>query len=497
MSKSQSLQDSVKSFVSKTLSEININRDDEDARIASIRQGLGLITDEFGTEEYSFNLAMDVFVEAAYKNLSVCLERILSEADFEVEDEKERNIIFATYYALSLIRKKQDDVKGLKELLDEKYDGLRDFALHFEVHSRYYKRVDMFRDALSADKRAINVLKRKSIINVALCISYASTVCTMLKKRDSSLHADDIELAKKYIEAAIEFNPVYPKYYFLKAQLIFLSAVCSESDLSTLEDAGRAAVELIDEYADVFLYEIYHDRNVFVARERAKYEEFKLFIEDIIDRKKSPRFPKTDAELDELKAQILKADSQDECVSSFILPPIPALHSGDKYFFICYSSRDFKSVYCDLIELYRRKVPFCYDERLTQGEGWQGQIEKGIGGKDCEGVVFYLSKNVMATGSVCEEIEITRRHGKSHFCVNLEGSITPSRMLSELIVERHQENPENYLLPGDNMRTFLNFFLDNAVFTQKFKKNGDDGTSHFNAYIDSLITKFPQIIIGD
>lgn len=496
MSKSQSLQDNVKAFVSKTLSEININRDDEEARINAIRAGLGLITDEFGVEEYSFNLAMDVFVEAAYKNLSDCLEKILGEADYSADDDRERNVIFATYYALSLIRKKQDDVKGLRELLDERYDDLRDFALHFEVHSRYYKRVDMFRDALSCDKRAINVLRRKSIVNVALCISYASTVCTMLKKKDTSLHSEDIDLAKNYIEAAIDFNPNYPKYYFLKAQLVFLSAMRGEGDLSLLEKAGREANELIDD-ADVLLYEIYHDRNVFVTRERAKYEEFKFFIEDIIDRKKTPRFPKTDEELDALKAKILEADSQDECVSSFILPPIPALHSGDKYFFICYSSRDFKSVYCDLIELYRRKVPFRYDERLTQGVGWQGQIENGIGSKDCEGVVFYLSKNVMATGSVCEEIEITRRFGKGHFCVNLEGSTTPSKMLTDLLIERYTQNPNNYYLPGDNMRTFLTFFLDNAVFTHKFRKNGDDGVAHFEAYIDALINKFPQMIIGD
>ena len=497
MSKVQSLQDNVKEFVLKTLSSVNINRDDEDARINSIREGLGLIAAEFGVEEYSFNLAIDVFVEAAYKNLSGCLEKILRDADFDTEDEGERNIIFGAYYALSLIRKKQDDVNGLLELLSEKYDSLRDFALHFEVHSRYYKRVDKFRDALSCDKRAINVLKRKNIVNVALCISYASTVCTMLKKRDSSLHDDDVELAKKYIEAAIEFNPVYPKYYFLKAQLVFLSAVRRESELDLLTKAGREAIELIDEYADVFLYEIYHDKNVFVAKERAKYEEFKEFIEEIIDRKKSPRFPKSNEELDLLKEKILMAESQDECVSSFILPPLPTLHSGDKYFFICYSSRDFKSVYCDLIELYKRKVPFRYDERLTHGEGWKGQIDKGISHSDCEGVVFYVSKNVFATDSVCKEIEITESHCKGHFCVNLHGSKLPSHILSDLLVERHSMNPDNYYITGDRMKIFLDFFDDEQVIAHKFQKNGDNGTAHFEAYIDALINKFPQIIIGD
>ncbi len=497
MGKNQSMQDNVKSFVTKMLSEIKVNRDDECARINSIREALLLITREFTTEEYSFNLAMDVFVEAAYKNLSECLTKILAEADFEDEDEDKTDVCFAAYYALSLIRKKQDDVEGLRELLDERYLAFSRYPLHYEVHSRYHKRVDDFKAALACDKRAINILNRKSITNAALCISYASTVCTMLKKKDSSLHSEDIALAQKYIDAAIDFNPDYPKYYFLKAQLTFLSAIHSGAELSALEEAGRRAVELIDEYADVILYEFYHDRNVFVEKERAKYDSFKNYIEEIIKRRKSPRFTKTDEELNALKEKILKAENQDVCVSSFMLPPVPALHKDDRYFFICYSSKDFKSVYCDLIELYKSKVPFKYDERLTHGVGWQDQIARGIGDENCAGVVFYLSKNVLSTSSVCEEIRITEQLGRGHFCVNLEGSTLPSKILSDLIIERYQKDPTNYLIPGEQMKLFLNFFSDNQVFTHKFKENGDDGTKHFEAFVDALVTRFPEIIIGD
>lgn len=497
MSSNQSMQDSVKSFVKKMLSEIKVNRDDEEARIASIREGLLLITREFTTENYSFNLAMDVFVEAAYKNLSECLMKILDNANFDNEDDDENDIYFAAYYGLSLIRKKQDDVDGLRELLDEKYLVFSSYPLHYEVHSRYYKRVDDFKTALNCDKRAINILGRKKITNVALCISYASTVCTMLKRKDSSLSDDDIELAQQYIDAAIDFNPDYPKYYFLKAQLIFLSAVHTGSQLPLLEKAGKEAIKLIDEYADVILYELYHDRNVFVEKERAKYDAFKNYIEEIIKRKKSPRFTKSDEELDMLKDKILMADNQDVCVSSFMLPPIPALHGDDKYFFICYSSKDFKSVYCDLIELYKHKVPFKYDERLTHGVGWQDQIEKSVSSENCAGVVFYLSKNVLSSGAVCEEIKITKKHGKDSCCVNLEGSTLPSLILTNLIIEKYKNDPTNYAIPGEQMRLFLDCFEDDQVFTHKFKENGPDGINHIDAFIDALLKRFPQIIIGD
>ena len=489
MSNNQSLQSTVKSFVLGALSEVNVYRDDENARIKAIRDGLGLITDKFGVEEYSFNLAMDVFVEAAYKNLSECLKRILEESDFDSPDDRERNIVFAAYYALSLIYKKQDNVDGLCELIGEKYDDLRDYALHFEVHSRYYKRVDKYREALSCDKRAINVLKRNDIINVALCISYASTLCTMLKNKDTSLRDDDVELAKKYIEAAIEFNPIYPKYYFLKAQLVFLAAVRMTDDLATLEAAASEAIELIDEHADVYLYEFYRGKNVFENMERAKYEKFKEFMDEIIDRKKNPRFPRTEAELNEIRDKILASESQDKCAA---MPPLPVLNKGDKYLFVCYSSRDFKEVYSDLIELYRHKVPFKYDGHLPGGDAWQIQVENGINNPDCAGVVFYISQNVLLTESVCEEIGIAEKHGKMHQCVNLEGSSPPSHILSDLLVKRHAENPKGYYLSANNMRLFLNYFKDNVPFTHRF-----DYTSHIDNLMQDLMKVFPQIIIGD
>ena len=50
MSNNQSLQENVKAFVKKVLTDIKVNRDDEEARIQSIREALLLITQEFITE---------------------------------------------------------------------------------------------------------------------------------------------------------------------------------------------------------------------------------------------------------------------------------------------------------------------------------------------------------------------------------------------------------------------------------------------------------------
>lgn len=497
MSDNQKLQDVVKAFVLSTMNSLNIVWGEKDGRLELIYRALQILTEEYGVEEYGFTLAMDILVETSPKELSECLEEMLVLSKEDEDYDSKENIYFAAYYALSIVYKKEDNKAGLCELASEKYSFFGNFTLQLEVFSRYNKRCGDFKKALANDFLAIDILSDDGKKNAGLWISYASTVCIMLTGKEPSLKDNDIKLAKEYVEKAIEFNPDYPKYYFLKAQLLFLSVARNNPTAEELGSARDEAQTLIDRRAAVCLHKIYHNKNRYIKKEKAKYEKFKELMDDIIDRKTSPRFPISDDELDRRKNAILQAQSQDHCVSASVLPPIPDLRGGDKFFFVCYSSRDFKSVYCDLIELYKRKVPFRYDERLTQGLDWKGQIDKGIGSEDCVGVIFYLSKNVLSTDSVCEEIKITEDHNREHFFVNLEGNVPPSRMLSDLLVERHEIDPKNYYIPGKNMKTFINFFDDSEVFTHKFPDKGDQDTTHINTLVNSITGKFSEIIIGD
>lgn len=490
----QIIQDVVKDFVDQALASVKEHKDCVNERIASICDGLARITKEYTTEDYRFNLAMDFFVEGAYKNLSDCLVRILDRLDSNGEPT---DVDFAAYYALSLIRKKEDDLEGLRLLLDEKYRAFSRYPLYYEIYSRYYKRDRQFKEALGYDKRTIGILKMRGIRNIALYISYASTVCEMMKEGIDILRPDDLTLAEEYIESAICENPKYSKYYFVKAKFRFLSALYGAADISELEQAERDATDLIVGTADAVLWECYKDRNVFVEKERKKYEEFKDYMAEVIAEKKDPCFSKSNRKLDELKEKILDAENQDVCASSSFLPPIPNLRKDDKYFFVCYSSADFRSVYCDLIELYKNKIPFKYDERLTHGLGWQEQIKKGICNENCVGVVFYLSENSIGRPAICDEIDITAQNGKAYFCVNLEGSKLPSQILIDWIVKHCREDGGGYAIDGEHMRVFLNFFRDNQVFVQKYRKNNPDGTVHIHAYIDALKRRFPELTIGE
>jgi tetratricopeptide (TPR) repeat protein len=488
----KNIHNSVKTFVTSALENVKRNRD-----VESVRACISHITEEYTTSGYCFNLAMDVFVEAAHKNLKDTLLCILESQPLEELDEKSLDVTFGAYYALSLIFKKENDIPALKGLLDDKYTVLNKYPLRYEVFSRYYKRVDDFRQALDNDKRAINILGRRNIENPAIGISFASTVCSMLRKKSKLLRIGEAELAQKYVDDAISFNPEYPKYYFLKAQLIFYLALNNKKDVDEFEEICCEAMVLMDEYAEVCLYEFYQDQNVFIQSERAKYSEFEELVAEALDRKRCPRFTKSDEQLDAQKAQILSCESQAACSSSYLLPPVPELHEGDGYFFVCYSSDDFKSVYCDLIELYKHKIPFRYDERLTNGLDWKEQVEKVIGDKDCVGVVFYLSKNIPCSEALYDEMDIVEKHKRKYFCVNLEGKDLPSEILSKLIVERHEKDPHNYFIGGKRMKRFLGFFDDDAVFTKKFREAKDFGKEHFDSYVDALTNRFTDIFIGD
>jgi len=494
----QNLQDSVKAFVKQQLAELKKRKEDEAFQIQFIYEALGSITEKYTTEAYEFNLAMDIFVEASYKNLAECFEKILEAYDPNA-DEARSNIIFAVFYCLSLIYKKEGDsrLEDLKALIDDtKFHLLSMYPLYFEVLSRYYKRVANFEEALKNDRLAINILKKRGISNAALGSSYASTVCSMIKRRDPGLRPEDITLAREYIEAAITYNPQYPKYYFLKAQLIFLTAVYENRDLDALLAAAQEARTLITDEVEPDFYECYQHQNIFRQGSMAEYAAFEDYIREMLDRKQNPKFPCSDEALEARREKFLAKTKQDECGIE-MLPPVPRLDKNDKYFFICYSSKDFKSVYSDLLELYKRKIPFKYDERLTHGVGWKEQVEEYISDEDCLGVVFYLSKNILSTNSVCEEIEITRRHKRPHFCVNLEGSMYPSRMLIEILVEGYQKDPQNFTMDGKNMMLFLDFFTDDAVFAHKFRDNKDVGTAHFESLVDAITTKFPELIFGE
>ncbi len=496
------INESVERFVIGVVKEIKTHKGSEEELYRAIISGLDTVVREYGTTEYRFNLAMEFFVERSTAAFTTALERLLSECECDEDsDEDELDVAFTAYYALSLIYKKNEaDFDKLKALaLDERYaDMFGSYPLLREVYSRYYKRTAprMLREALDYDMLAINILAAKGVKNLAVCISYVSTVCSMLETGTPIPSPSELSHAFEYVDEAIAFNPEYPKYYWLKAKLDFFSGLRREGlTVEELEALAERAKELITNVAEPKIHTYYNGKARFEEAEYKSYAKTKTAIDLALDRKRNPKYSLSDSELDACKRAILEANSHGEIAS--YLPKNPAHRKGDKYFFICYSTADFKSVYCDLVELYRRKIPFSYDGRLAGGIDWSQQIELRVSDEDCVGVVFYLSKNILKSNAVFREIELVKRYGKPYFSVNLEGNVPPSKIMLDAVIDRYRVDKTGYAIPGEQMRRYLDFFLDDAVFTAKLPEMGASGELHLNALCEAILGSFPSLDMGE
>lgn len=458
---------------------------------------LNQIADLFTTAAYSFNLAIDLFVEKTSPLIEKPLQDIL---ESEIPNEysmffyhSDYNALFCAYYALSLIYKKQNRFDDLQRLLDNfgeeyerssKYDVFSSYPLYHEVRSRCYKRLGKLETALEQDKNALDLLNAYNIDNCAIGNSYASTVSMILANKQY-ISPDKVAKAHEYIEKAINYNPSYPKYYFVKAQLLYYSALQDNMDVYLFEAVCNEAIQLVENGAFVKLHQLYNGNHAHSSAEKRKYNDFRSKIEKERDR----RLREASEEAARLKEQILNCSAYRDCPR----PKMPALADDTPYFYICYSTLDYKSVFCDLVELYHQRIPFKYDECLTAGQGWNPQVEAFIANKCCLGVVFYISKNTLISESFCHEIEmVCEKMKKPYFAVNLEGDEPPSRILIDTILDVCKKGKKPPI-SGDQIRPFTLAFPDNMVFTPKFRRDKDDGTKHFSNYKMQLKQQFGMV----
>ena len=478
------------------------------------------IIDAYTVHEYEFTLAMDFLVQMAHENIEAIFFRILKEAD--LHDSQYLDSYFGVYYALSILYKKKGKTEKLEKLLAKKYDAFDSYPLHYEVRSRYFKRVKNYKDALKNDQNAINSLKFIGVTNPGVLISYASTICTMLEN-NTLPDRDDVKDAIQYTEEAIARNPVYPKYPFVKAKLVFLEAIRYESDVAIYQEAFKEAQHRIQD-AHVLLQQGFRGDNNYYKKELASFDSFSDKMNKVMD---ELRFTKTFEYLNTKKKAILSKSSHDECYASNLLPDNPELKPGDKFFFVCYSSKDFKSVYSDLIELYKRKVHFVYDHSLINGHslGWDNEVKGKIESKDCVGVLFFISKNIFYGEAIHKEIKIAKESEQANMMVNLE-EIAPSHILTDFIIDRYVEAesvcqdciqkiikeangdpnakcqgmlPKKFYLSDEYMKDFLDYFPDKTPYAIKQKQYNDDGTVHIDSLIENIRKAFEKdcTIIGD
>lgn len=461
----------------------------------SVLHALRYLVEQYGTEAYEFNLTMEHFVKDTLDgfadDLSSDIEdplvRILadqipkSETTLDIRELKNK-VLFAAYYALSLIYKKTKNIKGLEDLAKHPgYRCLNKFPLFYEVQSRYYKRIGALRQALNRDQYAISVLANNasSGVNHGVRISYASTVCSMLES-NILLWQEEINQATEFVDAAVKYNPKYAKYYFIKAQLIYYTGI-----KSNLDDFERICTETIQLTEKARMY-VFYSSGTFIEQEK-EMDVYEAFIQkvhaELLSRKRRESNAKfIDFSADEiasLKHNIMASNKCDDDIQ----PIKPNLSPDDKYIFICYSSKDYKSVYCDLVEFYAQKIPFVYDKGLGAGLNWDAQVETYIDQPNCVGVVFYISTNTLISESFCEEIEmVCQQLKKAYFAVNLEGALLPSAILVRTILNECDKDMSRSPISSDNIIRFLRAFTDKGIFIPKFRDKHEDGIQHIHAF---------------
>ena len=101
-------------------------------------------------------------------------------------------------------------------------------------------------------------------------------------------------------------------------------------------------------------------------------------------------------------------------------PKIQAFEPNGENNYICisYSHKDYKPVYCDIVNMALSGVRVWYDEGLSAGINWRKEVEKRIADPCCSGVIFYLSENLFTSSSIQYEISLIYNK-KPFFAVNL------------------------------------------------------------------------------
>lgn len=113
---------------------------------------------------------------------------------------------------------------------------------------------------------------------------------------------------------------------------------------------------------------------------------------------------------DEILKFIEKSRSFDEVRNAEVLPE-PDQDGG--YRFVSYSHKDYKLVFKDVVRYFAAGMKIWYDRFLESGKSWVSEVRKKIVSYFCKSVVFYITRNFLASDSCLAEIECALAEDKS------------------------------------------------------------------------------------
>lgn len=137
-----------------------------------------------------------------------------------------------------------------------------------------------------------------------------------------------------------------------------------------------------------------------------------------------------------------------------LLPIYRPKVSGDTYYFISYSHKDFREVYKDILLFQEQGISIWYDGGIVPGKSWTEVADLMMTKYSCKGILFYLSRNSLNSSSVVNEINFAKASGKDFVAIFL-GIKDTNEFKNTIVSSHHSQQQKDFL---------LSIFNENVIF---------------------------------
>ena len=439
---------------------------------------LDLIVTNAGCYDYMCVIALTKFEEKHGKYILPYLYEVL-DTYFNFPEHFKKDVAFAAFYNIGLHYARYFQVNELLTLLknSQYIEAFKDdYPLCYGVMSRYFSIKGMYERMYLLNQGSIRNLEKlkrnrpevftltpygyqQTGENVALKVGCVAAAVKMFEQKfirgqldtfvsknnggrnqeltyeklqgfidnsevyesdDYLISNDTLTIVSEYVEQAIAYNPKYPKYPYLKAQVIFYKALFNKQRIDF--DKLVEIKQLLDKARS-----LENPKANDYALRVGQFDKFLSQVESYIEDINAGLEKKTTLEYFKMKDDIINMQS---------CPPPqkrlkPNAKGNEAYAFISYSTIDFRSVYCDLIAFKNRGINFWYDAEVVPGEKWQKIIEEKI--KNAECIICYLSANFLKSRAVLNELQLFKKYNKEVIWVDLTGQKQISKIIVDVI----------------------------------------------------------------
>ena len=117
---------------------------------------------------------------------------------------------------------------------------------------------------------------------------------------------------------------------------------------------------------------------------------------------------------------------------------MPDPESSNGYFFVSYSHKDYKQVFCMILRLMEQGVKLWYDRGLETGRSWLNDVRRRIYPYDCKGVIIFLSDNCIGSQSLLNEYNLAKRYKKRVVVVDIDSNSDEDNAMTDINMSEEQ-----------------------------------------------------------